>query len=704
MKKMLVVVLFAASLLHGQNSAKAEAAAHEQKKTLTDAASAGAPLPATINVADNVNIEAVMLPREISRRVFGKHVADNYAVIEVNISNRSKDAALILQSLFIDLSNWGLAGPLSSGVGAAGLTRTSQAPPFQAQSSASQVASVEYRIVRGQLQDAQPWTTRNVALRAIQVLGTIGTAFAFPFTADVVKGVGAWNGAVVPGFQTMFPDGMEGQLNRISDYGFRNNKIIPQESADIVVAFFPIERFLSPSLSAVFLNSPSLFFNPLLMAVDPVTRKLLRPILLNVYSTDDNVKKASDQLLAAIAGAETARAVVEQDSSAIQAKQLALAEAGAAITSDEAKGNAGDLATDKALRDSDEATLGSLREQLAKDTDTLAGKTRDLKSISLFGVLSTYSLNNVHITVSGVMTVDESAVPPTIEATCFDKPSADLWTVAGDKTCSITGKFLSNGDPKIADAAKLGISDIAVVSKSSTDQLLTFTYKLKAPLDSPVTFDLIVSKPGKDGKTVESMKYHVSSAYTLEAPTITSVTQKDKTVSVAGTGFYSTPKNAFKAMVRPIAAKDDKSDVPVKTTAAESSTAFTLDTSKFDSTKVAPGCYFVVAMVGTLPSEASKDKLKIDAAPKITAATLLSGGKSVQVTGEQLVDTKDCGGTELEFELLDKNGKVLGTVPSSAAKGDAGKLTFDFPGGVSDKNAASVRIKGTTTAVPIKAQ
>ncbi len=132
MRIALAVSLFAVVSLHGQTSAKADGAAQAQKKVLTDAASAGTPLPTTITVQDNVNVEAVMLPQEISRRVFGKDVSENYAVIEVNISNRSNEAALIVQSLFIDLSGWGFAGPFG-GVTASGVTRSPQSKSYQAQ-------------------------------------------------------------------------------------------------------------------------------------------------------------------------------------------------------------------------------------------------------------------------------------------------------------------------------------------------------------------------------------------------------------------------------------------------------------------------------------------------------------------------------------------------------------------------------------------
>ena len=704
MRKLLPFLLFALFPLHGQTSPAAEVAAQAQKKTLTDAASAGTPLPATINVNDNVNIEAVMLPREVSRRVFGKHVADNYAVIEVNISNRSKDAALILQSLFIDLSGWGFAGPLGPGMGAAGGSRT-PSRTYQAHASSTEVASVEYRIVRGQLLDAQPWTKRNIGLRAITVMGSIGTAFAFPFSRDVITGIGAWNGSVVPGYQVLFPDGMEGQLNRISDYGYRNNKIIPQESADIVVAFFPIDRFLTPSLRNVFLNSPALFFNPLMLAIDPKTKTLLKPILENVFDSHEKVEKQFHGLLSAFAALnqpkiETSRAAVAADQAAIAKARTALASDQAALAAVEASGeqNAPALASHKAAFNSDQAALKESLEALARDQGELDKELKPLKESPLFGFLSSLSLNNVHIVVSGAMTVDELTVPSTIEATCFDKAGADVWAIAGDKTCSISGKFLSSGVPKIPDAAKLGISDIAVNKDASTDELLKFTFKLKAPLDPAVEFDILVTKEGKNAKTVESMKYHVSSTYTLAAPTISSVTQKDNTVTVAGANFYSAPKNPFKALVRPASAKDDKGDVAVKTTPAETSSSFALDTATFDK-KVTPGCYLAIVTVGTMTSGPSKDKLRVNAAPKIASAKWTTTAKTaIEATGEQFVSTKDCGGTEPEFELLlaDKTTVAGKSTPLSSAQGDAAKRTFNLPGDIGDKKAAFLRIKGST--------
>ena len=57
-------------------------------------------------------------------------------------------------------------------------------------------------------------------------------------------------------------------LNRVSDLGFRTNKLVPKESSEVIVCFFPIDRFLTPGFRNLFLKSPAVFFAPLSMLAD----------------------------------------------------------------------------------------------------------------------------------------------------------------------------------------------------------------------------------------------------------------------------------------------------------------------------------------------------------------------------------------------------------------------------------------------------
>ena len=75
---------------------------------LADAKSKGFPMSAGLN--GNVAVDAVLLPPPIARVVFGKSIGNEYAVIELTISNRSSSAAFIVQSAFMDYSDWLLGG------------------------------------------------------------------------------------------------------------------------------------------------------------------------------------------------------------------------------------------------------------------------------------------------------------------------------------------------------------------------------------------------------------------------------------------------------------------------------------------------------------------------------------------------------------------------------------------------------------------
>jgi len=110
-----------------------------------------------------VSIEAALIPPKISTKVFGKSVGNNYAVIEVIISNRSSDASLIVHSVFIDYHRWLLSGyaPVASdgecaqtSTGASGGAGTSQADQatndlhdWQSRTCPNQISSVESRVV-----------------------------------------------------------------------------------------------------------------------------------------------------------------------------------------------------------------------------------------------------------------------------------------------------------------------------------------------------------------------------------------------------------------------------------------------------------------------------------------------------------------------------------------------------------------------------
>jgi hypothetical protein len=68
-------------------------------------------------------------------------------------------------------------------------------------------------------------------------------------------------------------------MNRISDLGFQTNKVIPKASSDIIVTFFPLDRFLTPGLKELFIKSPALFFSPYALQFDPKGKKEINQLI-----------------------------------------------------------------------------------------------------------------------------------------------------------------------------------------------------------------------------------------------------------------------------------------------------------------------------------------------------------------------------------------------------------------------------------------
>src|ERR1700729_2216286 len=98
--------------------ANALSAAAEDKNTtpattaVADAAQKGFKLSNTTStdVTGNISVDATLIPASIAKTVFGKEVSNNYAVIELTVSNRSSDDAFIVHTIFIDYSQWLLSG------------------------------------------------------------------------------------------------------------------------------------------------------------------------------------------------------------------------------------------------------------------------------------------------------------------------------------------------------------------------------------------------------------------------------------------------------------------------------------------------------------------------------------------------------------------------------------------------------------------
>ncbi|HEY0379769.1 MAG TPA: hypothetical protein VGC87_22810 [Pyrinomonadaceae bacterium] len=500
------------------------------RRALDRAANNGRQLQTELTVSGHVTAQAVLIPRVDARRIFGKEIADNYAVIEVNVGNKSSDAALIIHGIFIDYSRWGLSGTPNLPPNVADGLLRGNAEPFQASTVPSQIASEEYRVVRGQLLDAQMWSRRNWVMRLLTFAGNLAGAYAFSINEEgIVRGLNAFSGVFVPGFRELWPDGTIDQLNRISDFGFQTNKVIPREGAEVIVCFFPIDRFLTVGFRKLFLESPALFFSPLQMLVDgklrPKADKILRSINPQLKADDLNqLLPCYLHLSNKIRFRSTAQEERNKDDLLVQMNQGA-----------------------------DDTCFTAFGLRSAGGKVSVSNQDNFKKFLAL-DFISQMSLNTISVTVDGVMTIDTTNIASKVDEVSFDRLAncgddrslcfwADTTANAGVRTGTISGSYMTGGTVEIAEANELGITGLTTIGEGSTDQRLRFSFKLTKPIPPDTMLHVSVTKtqaggPGASLRTINSLTWDYRVGYPPAPPKITGVTRDGTRLTVTGTGFY----------------------------------------------------------------------------------------------------------------------------------------------------------------------
>jgi predicted secreted protein len=599
-------------------------------------------------VQNSVGVTAVLLTQPAVRRIFGKEIANTYAVVQVTISNKSPDAAFEVHSAYIDTSQWALGGG-TKGFSTDGVQKSGDASEAaRSGSHSNRIASVESRIARGQMLDAQQWSARNWTVRLLTLAGSIASGYTFAFKeTGIAKGIAAFNGDFVPGVAIAWPDGSVAQQNRISDFGYQTNKVIAKQSADIIVCFFPIDMFLSPPFSQIFLKKPALFLSPYqvlfsdenedvrkLMGLEDQTKlkclqklhacysKIFEPQPDKTTSTGVSYYKTSDK-----------------DSSAC-AEQQTLPGKPPCETHLEVDSKGG---PDESASQS-KTLLETAREEIYSGcSEILKANPEGLIALDYIG---RFGIQNIGVYVDGIMTVDVDTVPASIDQVTFDGDTSkpDFWTTPGDKTGSVKCRFCEGGTVNIAESETLGIR-VKTTNDDSDNQTLKFSFTTKDPIPPGQTLTFTVSKNPASSKsntqTVKSSPFVYTVGY---AAAITDVSVKDKAVTVTGTGFVDT-----KADPLTVALHSDGKDKDVDVTLPDGQTA---DKLTFDvPSDLAPGCWTVQVKVGSKEATQPKNPQQIlsEPSPQITAAT--RGTSSITVKGEQLVDTHSCGGKALTFQL-----------------------------------------------------
>jgi hypothetical protein len=688
----LLVMIYFCSISFAQ-----DAASERNRKALADAAKNGNGLTTQITVNGNVHAQAVLIPKVDARRIFGNEIANNYAVVEINVGNKSPDAALIIHGVFIDYRDWPLSGAPSGDI-----SSMRSPDPYQASTFPSQVASEEYRIVRGQLLDAQTDTWRNRFLRWLTLAGNLAGAFTFSLNEQgIVKGIAAATGVGIPGVATAWPDKTIDQLNRVSDFGFRSNKLIPKQGSDVIVCFFPIDRFLTPGFRKLFLKSPALFFAPLQMLVDKKAEAEAKAALGDIFQgLGFNFENLKDSLPCYMKIRHSNRNAAGYD--------ICLDHFGLEFKKDPK--------TDQEI----EPRVLVVKKGV---TGNIANADR-FKWFMGLEFVGSVSLNRVTVTVDGVMSVDVNTIAARIDevnfdtvADCGDADGQCFWRNAaangGVRTGVIRGAFLSGGKVVLAEQTALGIEDLKVITEGSNDNELQFSFKLTKPVSNQTKLHFTVEKEdsGSDAakpKKLESNTWESLVAYSPSAVAISSVTFVDPTLTVKGSGFISPAAAAGASPMIVTLHSKARAGAPVAVPAAAitftSPSEFSINLSTLNLTA---RCWYVQVEVDRLTSNRSDNFLPVLPAPTLDYAK--HNGKFIYLKGKDLVNLSDCDGPKIGFRLTQtgaasipltvedwSNGEPVLVMPE-AAKTGAWKVEVLIDGGPVTSGAVTADLTAQQT-------
>ncbi|MFL6227585.1 MAG: hypothetical protein ACJ741_02270, partial [Pyrinomonadaceae bacterium] len=542
---------------------------------------------------------------------------------------------------------------------------------YQASSFPNQVATEEYRVVRGQLLDAQTDTLRNRFMRWLTLAGNLAGAFTFSINEQgIVKGIAAATGVGIPGVATAWPDKTIEQLNRVSDFGFRSNTVIGKQGSEVVVCFFPIDRFLTSGFRKLFLKSPALFFAPLQMLVDK--------------SIQNDVKAAVGDLTEGLPVDFT--------------KLRAGLPCYMAIRHGERTDPQYDVCLDQfaleIVKDNNGAEVVPRRFQV-RHAEKSPPSPADLTKFYVFmglEFLGGVSLNRVVVTVDGVMSVDANTIAARLDeveivkvGSCGDAGSECFWTDitadGGVRKGIVHGSYLTGGTVKLAEQNDLSITDLKTIAEESDDRELHFSFKLGQPVRSQTKLHFTVSKPqpasaSASGKPLESNAFEYLVAYSPAATGIDSISLSGNTLTVKGRGFNPPMVVALHSET------GEEEEVPVASAPAPTRNQFDVAVPA----GLKPGCWFVQVKAGGLFSNES-DKFAVEPTPTLDSAVRTD--TSIVVTGTDLVDFSHCGDQRISFKFLPdptpavaapaavplavlnwNNGKPVLSLPPGAAKAD----------------------------------
>lgn len=183
---------------------------------------------------------SVLDPKTVAD-VFGRRIAKKFIVIQLTVTNRSKEHEFLIHDLSIDLSN-------------VKELRFSDRP----EDRRDEVSSVELSMLRGVAEKGQVLDPRNMILRFLRSTGTVaaGLMGVAHFGPSYAPGIASFNGPALTAYDSALPDRTINELNRLNDSAYRANTIIPKQQSRVMAVFLPMAMFLGEQDRKKFWDNP----------------------------------------------------------------------------------------------------------------------------------------------------------------------------------------------------------------------------------------------------------------------------------------------------------------------------------------------------------------------------------------------------------------------------------------------------------------
>jgi hypothetical protein len=411
-------------------------------------------LPAELTVQGNAYITTGLIPPRVVNQLFGKAIARSFAVVQVIVSNRSDQAALVLHGLSIDYSAWPLGGCAPSPPPTGHEAPPANAPPSPAPTGDDplgnaldshrvaarrcEVSTVELRAVRQVAQNGQISYWRNTVSRYLRAIGDVGGGLTVAAGLGPVlpRAVAGFSTGAVTAFEFAFPDKTVNQINLLNDTGYAVNTVVPKQSSVSVFAFFPIQRFLGSFLMKYYLTEPAIFFSPQSFLLDDKYAPFFKALLTH-FGTPPAPGTAKDAIL--------------------------------------------NIQANKELRD----------------------------------LLKQVTLDHVRVIAQGLYVVNVEEVAAEGSPPKFDGNDEDNFAKAGTVYGQIRGRYMNGGVPILQDADKLGVK-AERVDQGSDENVLQIKLTLTKPIPAQtLSFTVKKEKKGAADLVSKPQTYQITYSSSL---------------------------------------------------------------------------------------------------------------------------------------------------------------------------------------------